>query len=797
MIAPPSLHRPSSSLHRIEPLEARIAPALTLVNPLGDIIAGAGSKGATIDLSEMFDIDAEHPNHTLVRFVTSYINPDAPAQKQEILIELFDDEAPLTVQNFLGYVTDPKAKENYEGTFFHRAISGFVLQGGGFDAKTRSHIDVDLPVHNEFSATRSNLAGTIAVAKVENDPNSGTSEFFVNLGDNSSNLDNQNGGFTVFGRVLTGMDVINAIAALPKANAGNSGNDTPVQNYDPDPDHNPGTPPPPVKRSSLITIEDVEVINEKGNAAGITFHLPATGAVTDSNGQPSDLVTAQIVGTDLQLKYNTDKSGVVKVKVEATQDGTTVTDEFSVTIKPNVVASIVGDSFSPLIVGGDSGKAKIRIGNNGAAKIDTTVNVKFFLSLPIPGTDPQGVLFDDTDQLIGEITGQRVVLAGGEIMPLIIPVEIAQKLVEAEKVYRVIAKVEPGVAADDQLFADDDNAINGRQHLWSNRFGDFEIQNIKRTNVSLTYAEADGDLVKLSVKGKGTGNATLDGTDVNIAVAGTNGRSVFQATPRVSSGRVDLHNIDITDSLGVAQLASVDLDGYFTAASGARAIVLGDIESNSTFSIGSSNRPGSVALTFAHVQDLVLESLVPIKRLRVTDWIDSAGEADQISSPALTSIIVGGNFEADVTITGDSSLRQVRVGGSMNDSTITTAGDIGTVKVGGMHHSNFFAGVTGRVDTAAELRDAGKIREFVVTGAGAPSAFTDSNVVAQALGRVVLTGVDGQSAADEFGIIADRMEDYLRSAGSVRIAKHHLDDPAAFTPTGEADRTGNFVARIV
>jgi hypothetical protein len=525
--------------------------------------------------------------------------------------------------------------------------------------------------------------------------------------------------------------------------------------------------------------------------------LPASGAVTDLNGNPTDLVTASITGTDLQLKYDTDKSGVVKVKVEATQDGTTVTDEFEVTIKPNLVASIIGDTFSPLIVGGDAGKAKIRIGNNGAAKIDTTVNVKFFLSVPVPGTDPDGVLFDDTDQLIGQVTNQHVVLEGGKVMPFVVPIDIPQKLVDSEKVYRVIAKVEPTIAAADQLFADDDNAINGRQHLWSNRFGDFEIQNIKRANVTLSYVESDGDTIKLSVKGKGSGTATPDGNNVNITVTDTNAHSIFQVTPRVSTARVALHNIDINDPIGVAQLGAVDLDGYFTAASGARSIILGDVVSNSTFSIGSGNKRGSVALTFAHVEDVVLESLIPIKRLRADDWIDQTGEEDHVLAPALRSLVVKGDFEADVTVSDDSALRTVRIAGAMKDSTITLAGDAGSVKIGAMQHSNFFAGVTSRVTTADALGDAGKIREFVVNGTGTASAFSDSNVVAQALGKVVLTGVDGQSGASEFGIVADRIESYLRLAGSVRVAKHHLDDPAALTPAGEADRAGNFVARIV
>jgi cyclophilin family peptidyl-prolyl cis-trans isomerase len=133
-------------------------------------------------------------------------------------IALFDGEAPRTVANFLGYVN----RGAYNGSFIHRSVPGFVIQGGGYiwNAGVRQ-IAAGAPVANEFSATRSNLRGTIAMAKLGNNPDSATSEWFINLADNSANLDNQNGGFTVFGRVAgNGMSVADAIAALATGNAG-------------------------------------------------------------------------------------------------------------------------------------------------------------------------------------------------------------------------------------------------------------------------------------------------------------------------------------------------------------------------------------------------------------------------------------------------------------------------------------------------------------------------------------------------------------------------------------------------
>lgn len=136
-------------------------------------------------------------------------------------IVLYDSAAPRTVANFLSYVNSGA----YRATFVHRSIPGFVIQGGGYgwDDATNSVIDVPArpPVANEFSTSRSNRRGTVAMAKLGSDPNSATSQWFINLADNSANLDNQNGGFTVFGEVSAGsMAVVDAIAALPRVNAG-------------------------------------------------------------------------------------------------------------------------------------------------------------------------------------------------------------------------------------------------------------------------------------------------------------------------------------------------------------------------------------------------------------------------------------------------------------------------------------------------------------------------------------------------------------------------------------------------
>ena len=130
-------------------------------------------------------------------------------------IEL-DNDAPLTVENFLGYLN----RGDYNNLIIHRSPPGFVVQSGGYKCcNLNDHIFTYDKVPSEFDQARSNIPGTIAMAQSGSDPNSATSEWFINVVDNSGYLDTLNGGFTVFGHVLdSGMDVVNDIASLPTWN---------------------------------------------------------------------------------------------------------------------------------------------------------------------------------------------------------------------------------------------------------------------------------------------------------------------------------------------------------------------------------------------------------------------------------------------------------------------------------------------------------------------------------------------------------------------------------------------------
>ncbi len=162
---------------------------------------------------------------TIVRFSTTM---------GDFSVELLDEAAPQTVANFLGYVT----RNDYNGTYLHRVVDDFVVQGGGYRFQEFvGPIDVpaDPPVVNEFNT--SNVRGTLAMAKIPGDPNSATNQWFVNLDDNVE-LDTDNGGFTVFGNVLgEGMVVLDAIDALPVVGLGSKAPSAPfyTESYNSDP----------------------------------------------------------------------------------------------------------------------------------------------------------------------------------------------------------------------------------------------------------------------------------------------------------------------------------------------------------------------------------------------------------------------------------------------------------------------------------------------------------------------------------------------------------------------------------
>lgn len=206
-------------------------------------------------------------------------------------INLFDQTTPETVTNFLTYV---KAG-TFNNSVFHRSIKDFVIQGGGKrysgnNAAPFTEITPRGPVDNEPKL--SNVRGTVAMAKKPNSPNSATTHWYVNVKDNSANLDKDNGAYTVFGVVTgTGMSIVDSINNLYVARGAFI--EAPLRNYS----AADWTNNVPVTAANIVTIERITVINDSPTTAANLNPKPNTliGQVTDTGSSSGSVGSALLL----------------------------------------------------------------------------------------------------------------------------------------------------------------------------------------------------------------------------------------------------------------------------------------------------------------------------------------------------------------------------------------------------------------------------------------------------------------------------------------------------------------------
>jgi cyclophilin family peptidyl-prolyl cis-trans isomerase len=242
---------------------------------------------------------------------------------------LYANATPVTVSNFLNYVNAGK----YNNVALHRSIPGFVVQGGGFrgtgTGSQFTSVVNDPPIVNEPGF--SNVRGTIAMAKVAGNPNSATGQFFFNMANNAGILDNQNGGFTVFGRVAgNGMNVVDAINQLPRSTypLNLDGNANAV-NFDDFP-MNASTAPAIMDQNLLVKILSVAPV------------APMSFSVT-GNSQ-SDVAAASIINGDLRIEAL--KAGQTIITVTASDlDQQTSDQQVSVLINDTFATWAARSSF--------------------------------------------------------------------------------------------------------------------------------------------------------------------------------------------------------------------------------------------------------------------------------------------------------------------------------------------------------------------------------------------------------------------------------------------------------------------
>ncbi len=291
-----------------------VSPLVT--TPIAPFTVYAGAPARSIDLATAFaDPDASN---------AVQLSVSLPSSTGTFTIALDGQHKPVTVGNFLNYVnfgryfaTDPTT-HLLASSFIHRSVPGFVVQGGGFigtvdpahpNNARPTPVMTFPPIQNEPGI--SNKKGTVAMAKIAGDPNSATSQWFVNLANNGgapANLDTQNGGFTVFGHVTgNGMTTVNAIAAVPIFNFGSPFESLPLRNY---------TAPNPIKVANLVSINSITLIP------------PLTFSATSDNAA---VVTAATSGKNLLVTGLQPGTAHITAKA-ADLDGAIVSQNFTVTV---------------------------------------------------------------------------------------------------------------------------------------------------------------------------------------------------------------------------------------------------------------------------------------------------------------------------------------------------------------------------------------------------------------------------------------------------------------------------------
>lgn len=303
---------------------SKVLPVLN--HPIADRSGLAGTP-LTVDLDAAFGTEAI--DDQVVRFTSQFTIGEVPVVMD---MALFSNRTPITRQNFLKYVTDG----DYVNSFIHRSVPGFVIQGGAYGVNASNQlfaVPTDAAIVNEFGV--SNTLGTVSMAKLGGDPDSATSQWFVSLGENTDNLDYQNGGFTVFGRVTK--------STLGYAGAFGNPSIFPVFDYSGgvNSDGNLGSPfgelplfsdhiPPNLYPAQLIRFPSVALVplpaGEAGEDTALTYSIV-------SNINPAVATANVLPGGLLNISPVAGQSGSTLITVRATDSvGNTVDDSLILSV---------------------------------------------------------------------------------------------------------------------------------------------------------------------------------------------------------------------------------------------------------------------------------------------------------------------------------------------------------------------------------------------------------------------------------------------------------------------------------
>lgn len=365
----------------------KLLPVLN--HPIADL-STISKWSVSLDLNDSFG--TEPIDDQVVRFTSQFSNAGPPSVMD---MALFSNRTPVTRENFLIYV----AKGSYVNSFIHRSIPGFVIQGGASRIVENSIVDVPTgpPIVNEFGV--SNTLGTISMAKLGGNPDSATSQWFISIGENSGNLDLQNGGFTVFARItqetLKNAQTFGDPASFPTFNYGGIYNELPLWH-----EHVPTN----LQISEFILFPSVTLVPLPAGQAGESATLSYS---VISNSNPS-VATASIQSSaSLNLVPLAGVGGSTIITVRATDSvGNTVDNSFTLNVDDSATyASWMGTHFpgetNPATIGatadpdndGINNAVEIVVGGNPASAMDASLLPTVSRVVNPGGTIPAGDYF--------------------------------------------------------------------------------------------------------------------------------------------------------------------------------------------------------------------------------------------------------------------------------------------------------------------------------------------------------------------------------------------------------------------
>jgi peptidyl-prolyl cis-trans isomerase A (cyclophilin A) len=677
----------SRTLSRIEGLEPRMLMSATLQQAFPNLSVSANSAPTTIDVSTHFGDPAV--SGTTVLMKTSNGN---------IPIELFDNVTPLTVTNFLRYI-DIGA---YNQTIIHRAPAGFVDQGGGYNT-TGTPIGKGTPVTNEFHL--SNTIGTIAMAKLGGDPNSATNEWFINVANNSANLDNQNGGFTVFAHVLyNGLSVAQAINALPKSSTGGPGSLAGASDF------------PIEKSGGGVGAGNLVVVTSVARVAPMTF------TVVSSNNA---LVSPSLSGNNLTLNYGQGKSGIAYVTVSGTDLGGNVAQQTF-----RVVVPATPDHLLP-----------VTIGAGGAQAVTFTDPVSHTVgTISLKGPGSAVVTFAGTG--LTQSAGKGITVTGPAGDLNLSSIAITGSTRGSTLIFTTKGGSQK-ISVGDVTVTGSLGAVMGKG---VDLAGDFSASGSVKTilinsahNGTFTIG-AGADALSLTANA-GTTDESITSANPIKSLNANNWDSSATAAATITAPRVG--SIHTHTSFGV----NLALNGGGAALGDFKASVIRSGTWKITGNAGSIQAGGSLSW------DPTFSGSVKSIRLMGASILS-------VTAGSVADFNVRGTLQSSMlTLTGAGTvLGKFVVSGALTNSTVNASGNIASILAGSMSGSQIYAGVAslpaGQTlpNSLSDFAAAASIGSVNLVAKKGATAFANSQIAAQHLGKLSLGAVQTSNSSQTFGV---------------------------------------------